>query len=163
MTRARPLLALLFLIAQLISCQQNKQVETLTANNTAHMKTVFKWQEGINAPLGYPVEVYRGGLEAADGYTSLSIGVTSGAWGAEGSGMSNSVKSIPKRIHCIWVAYAEDCMYEVDSDIDYDKMLHLFNEGFPVLRRSGIEKDTYSMIVTGFAPGGVVVIWLYGG
>ncbi|MFB9057281.1 DUF2931 family protein, partial [Mariniflexile ostreae] len=35
--------------------------------------------------------------------------------------------------------------------------------GFPVLRRSGIEKDTYSMIVTGFAPGGVVVIWLYGG
>ena len=159
------ILITLLLLTQLAACQ-NKTVptQTTTANQqaTKTMETIFKWDEGVNAPEGYPVEVYRGGFE--NGFTSLSgMGGSDNTWGSPSSGMSSGEKGIPHRINCIWVAYAEDCMYEIDCEIDYNKMLLLFNEGFySSVRKMGKKMDTYTHITAGFAPGGVVVIWLAG-
>ena len=65
------LLSFLFFIE--ISCQENKSIEK---ENTM---IKYEWTEGTSAPLGYPMEVYKGGMEyEGDGWASLDLGVTSG-------------------------------------------------------------------------------------
>ena len=162
----------LLLLTQLGSCQNKTKLDkttqpqktTTTMNDNTPIQRYFKWEQGVNAPAGYPVEVYRGGLESVSGFTSLSgMGGSSNTWGSPSSGMSSGEKEAPNRINCIWVAHAEDCMYKIDCAIDYDRMIQLFNEGFiDSNRRRGRKMDTYDVITTGFAPGGVVVIWLVG-
>ncbi|AFL97905.1 DUF2931 family protein [Ornithobacterium rhinotracheale] len=118
------------------------------------------------APLGYPVEVYRGGFETKEGYfRSLVSGITTGkhGWGYGGGGMSSYMAPIPDHLHTIWFSYAESCFYEVDTEIDKAKMLALFREGYDWLDANGkIRPDNYNEIIAGFAPGGVVVVWVAG-
>ncbi|MFD2909853.1 DUF2931 family protein [Flavobacterium ardleyense] len=164
-------LLFIILVTQLGACQnkhiEKPPIESKNMQTTQHIKTTFQWSEGLNAPLGYPVSVYRGGLELSSGFVGLSGLATAsgfGGWGAEGNGMSNGIKSLPKRINCIWLSYAEDCMYEINCDVDYEKTLKLFNEGFiDSNRKRGRKMDTYNKIMVGFAPGGVVVLWASGG
>ncbi|KQO22471.1 hypothetical protein ASF10_08830 [Flavobacterium sp. Leaf82] len=164
------------------SCQEkkvtNKQADKLSIQDTlTNMETNFKWQEGLSCPEGYPIEVYRGWLEGPlvsngvnekpNSTTSISgFGTTTGIgnWGENSSGMSQGIKPIPQRLNCIWYSYVEDIMYEIDTEIDYPKMVKLFNEGFQDSnRKRGKVMTTYNHITIGFAPGGVVVVWLKGG
>ncbi|WP_244285496.1 DUF2931 family protein, partial [Flavobacterium araucananum] len=141
------------------------------------MQTNFKWQEGLSCPSGYPIEVYRGWLEgplvsngvneSPNSTTSISgFGTTTGmgGWGKNSSGMSQGVKPIPQRLNCIWYSYVEELMYEIDTELDYPKMVKLFNEGFQSsVRKRGKVMITYDTITVGFTPGGVVVVWLQNG
>ncbi|WP_316634874.1 DUF2931 family protein [uncultured Flavobacterium sp.] len=129
----------------------------------------FEWEENLNCPPGYPVEVYRGGLEGNAAYASLSNGTSTGlrGWGCSGSGSSYGKKALPNRINCIWVSYAERCLYNIDSAIDYDKLEQLFEEGYQdssfFFNGNGeYKKTTFDTIIVGFAPGGVCVIWAMG-
>ncbi|CAM3749831.1 DUF2931 domain-containing protein [Flavobacterium gelidilacus] len=169
-------LLFILLITQLSSCQNKKaQKEKIEATQTKEMQTTqiekFRWQDGSTCPIGYPIEVYRGGFESADGgYVDLQAGTDSGegGWGDPGTGgMSDGIKAVPNRLHVQWVAYAEDCVYEIDTEIDYEKMVHYFKEGYQeslvFLNKNGkYEKETYTSIVVGYAPGGAVYIWLHG-
>lgn len=129
----------------------------------------FEWEGNNNAPLGYPIDVYEGGLESKDGgYTGLSLGTSSGihGWGAIGAGMSSGRKAVPDRLNVTWLSYAEDTFYHIDCPIDYDKMVRYFKEGFEEMEVSGSGKtrhETYRYIIVGYAPGGIVVIWLSNG
>ncbi|HCA07809.1 DUF2931 family protein [Chryseobacterium sp.] len=152
------LLSLLFFIQ--ISCQEKKEHQKTKA------MTKYEWLDATSAPLGYPVDVYRGGFESADGeFTSLFSGTTGGVWGDANRGMSNGEKSIPNHLHVIWVSYAEKIFYEIDTDLDNGKMTDLFKNGY-YTPSSGDNpnprKENYSKIIVGFAPGGVVVLWLSG-
>ena len=132
-------------------------------NKNMQQDIMFDWQEGTAAPLGFPMQVYQGGLTAMDGYTSLDHGPITGYWGQPGSGMSSGRKLIPKLLHVKWLSFAERCFYEVDVELDYDRMLQLFKDGYYVkVGALGIQKKTYNKITVGFAPGGVVVVWLSG-
>lgn len=160
-------LSLLLLLTVTSSCQKNAAKNNVTTknNNTKRMDTEkFYWQENINSPLGFPVEVYKGGLEAADGsYVSLSIGPHTGNWGDLGSGMSSGVKAVPNRLNVTWISFAENVFYDIDTEIDYDKMVQLFKEGYQEDNKKwGRRKEEYKTIIVGFAPGGVAVIWLAG-
>ncbi|OUL60270.1 DUF2931 family protein [Flavobacterium sp. AJR] len=141
------------------SCQHKKQDKEMN-------EPKFEYEGNICSPLGYPIDVYEGGLESSSGSTSLYLGVTTGRWGSNGGGMSHSEKAVPKRLNVTWLAYAEDTFYTIDCDIDYDKMLRLFKEGYQdrmwFLNDGRYQTDTFNAIVVGFAPGGVVVIWLNG-
>ncbi|KFF23420.1 DUF2931 family protein [Chryseobacterium vrystaatense] len=153
------LLSLLFFIQ--ISCQEKKDHKKTKA------MTKYEWLDATSAPLGYPVDVYRGGLESSDGeFTSLYSGTTGGSWGEANRGMSNGIKSVPDHLHVIWVSYAEKIFYEIDTDIDYDKMYALFQKGYLVPSTSKDNpqprKENYDQIIVGFAPGGTVVVWLSG-
>ena len=164
------LLALIVLGTQLVACQNKNNMNTQTTNDTIPEA----WEEMCNAPQGYPIEVYEGGLEElnADGevlnYTGLNYGLSTGVrgWGSSGGGTKRSWY-VPTHINCIWLSYAEGVFYHIDSPIDYNKMLKLFQEGYPnslaFLNYGERKKSYYKSIITGFAPGGVVVIWLYGG
>ncbi|KFF19216.1 DUF2931 family protein [Chryseobacterium sp. JM1] len=152
------LLSLLFFIQ--ISCQEKKEHQKTKA------MTKYEWLDATSAPLGYPVDVYRGGFESADGeFTSLFSGTTGGIWGDANRGMSNGEKSIPNHLHVIWVSYAEKIFYEIDTDLDNGKMTDLFKNGY-YTPSSGDNpnprKENYNKIIVGFAPGGVVVLWLSG-
>jgi hypothetical protein len=164
MTKLIKLLIFGMLISLTASCQ-NKQQNMVIENKTSAPQ--FKWEESLCSPLGYPMEIYKGGLEGNGSYASLDSGTTDGEWASSGAGSSYGVKTLPNRINCIWVSYAEGCFYSIDSPIDYDKMVQLFKEGY---QDSGAyfnsdgeyEKRTYTKIITGLAPGGVVVIWVMG-
>lgn len=151
----KKIVVLFILITNIISCQ-NKRV----------MEQEFEWEEKKTAPLGYPVEVYRGGFETKEGYfRSLVSGITTGkhGWGYGGGGMGSYMAPIPDHLHTIWFSYAESCFYEVDTEIDKAKMLSLFREGYNrVDANDKIRPDNYNEIVAGFAPGGVVVVWVAG-
>ncbi|OXA85888.1 DUF2931 family protein [Flavobacterium hercynium] len=154
-------LALLFTLT--ISCQNKKENKEMNIEK-------FYYQPTITCPLGYPVEVYRGGLESQDGsFEPLNLGTHTGkgGWGHTGGSMSSGIKSIPNRLNLIWVSYAEDTFYSIDCDIDYNKMVEKFKEGYQdsafFFNKNGkYKKETYSYIVVGFAPGGIVVVWLAG-
>lgn len=131
------------------------------------MSKEFRWAEATSSAYGYPIDVYMGGLQSADGdFTSLYSGTTHGEWGSANSGMRDGIRTIPNHLHVIWVSYVEGVFYEIDTPIDYDKMVSLFREGYyiPSLDKDYPEprKEEYKKIITGFAPGGVVVIWLEG-
>lgn len=125
---------------------------------------MFDWLDGTAAPVGFPIQVYEGGLTSMDGtYTGFPDAITMGGWGKTNDGMSSGRKPIPKLLHVKWLSFAERCFYEVDVELDYNKMLQFFKEGYYTkIGVLGIQKKTYDKITVGFAPGGVVVVWLSG-
>jgi hypothetical protein len=149
---------LLLLLTTTTACQNKKETENMN-------EPKFKYESCVCSPLGYPVEVYKGGLEGKD-FSSLSLGIDTGIWGSSGGGMGSKEATVPNRINLIWMSYAEATLYSIDCAIDHDKMVKLFQEGYlsyaSFLGFGRREMDYYDTIITGFAPGGVVVIWLYG-
>lgn len=142
----------IILITQFGACQSKKQ------NNM--QETKFTWKPTFTSPKGFPVEVYSGGF--ADPYQSLHFGISTGSWGETGGSMSEST-TIPRGLEVTWLAYAEDCFYSINCDIDSKKIEQLFNEGFETRGASGkLKHQNYYYIIAGFAPGGVVVVWMAG-
>ena len=159
------ILTLGLLLTLTSSCQEKKTQKKMQATKTEK----FEYEATGNCPVGYPVEIYRGGFEMEDGgYVSLQAGTHTGiaGWGANGAGMSDGLKAVPNRLNVQWVAYAENCVYEINTEVDYDKMVQYFKEGYfdalAFLNRGANKKETYTYIVVGYAPGGAVYIWLAG-
>jgi hypothetical protein len=159
----KKILSLGLLITLTSSCQNKKEKTMQTATEQ------FDWVEAVNAPQGYPIEVYRGGFILKNG---RSVGMFSGPthleWGGDINGMNSGVKPLPVRLNVIWVSFRERCLYEIDCALDYDKMLDLFNEGFQdsafFFNKNGTyKKVTYNIIQAGFLPGGGVVVWVGAG
>lgn len=151
------IIAIILLVTiQLASCQSKRK----------NMIEKFEWEEGKAAPLEYPIEVYRGGFSNKQGgFTSLYGGLTTGQgyWGYPDNGMTSGKHSLPDHIHVQWLSFAEDAIFEVDADIDQEKIASYFRKGFKRRGASGkIRHEEYTQVVAGFAPGGVVVIWVSG-
>lgn len=163
------ILSITLLLALGSACQNKETNEKMVKSEEKIPKA---WEEMGNSPLEYPAEVYKGGLEKRDAvgnvldYVGLNNGLFTGPWGASGSGMSGG-RFVPTHINCIWLSYAENIFYKIDCAIDHDKMLKLFQEGYPdsmwFFNDGRRVKSYFNSILTGFAPGGVVVIWLAGG
>jgi len=152
------LLSFLFFIQ--ISCQDKK------SDQKTKTMTKYEWTEGTSAALGYPMEVYKGGIECEGGeWVGLNFGIASGnqGWGTINNGMSNGFKSLPKRLDFIWMSYLENQFYQVDTEIDTEKIRKYFSQGFEIKGASGKPQHlNYDVISVGMAPGGVVVVWISG-
>jgi hypothetical protein len=150
--------AVLLLLTITTACQNKQQNKENKEMNIEK----FYWMESTSSPIGYPIDVYQGGI----GSVSLANGTDTGPWGLAGNGMSSGIKEVPRRLDVVWLSYAENTFYSIDCEVDYDKMVRLFKEGYlnsmAFFNRDVLEKETYRTIVVGFAPGGVVVVWLYG-
>lgn len=160
------LLSIALLLTLSSACQNKKEdMKKYSIMGDQGFKPEFEWVENLNCPPGYPVEVYQGGLEGAGLTNGTSTGLA--GWGTLGSGSSYGKKRLPSYIDCIWVSYAERCLYSINSDIDYDKLLQVFEEGYQdssfFFNVDGeYKKRTFNTIIVGFAPGGVCVIWASG-
>ena len=151
----------LFAFSQLASCQNKNEKNMCTE--------IYDWKETISCPPGYPIEVYKGGLQnLQEGtYTSLNLGLHRGlgGWGSQGRSMDSGVKPLPKHLNVAYLSYAENKFFQVDSDLDYEKMASLFRKGYDIKATSGsgkIRHENYNTVIVGFAPGGVCVVWIAG-
>jgi hypothetical protein len=149
-----------FLFFTQISCQEKKE------HQKTKTMTKYEWTEGTSAPLGYPMEVYKGGIECEGGeWVGLSFGIVPGnhSWGSINNGMSNGFKSLPRRLDFIWMSYMENQFYQIDTDIDTEMIRKYFSKGFEIKGASGKGQHlNYDVISVGMAPGGVVVVWVAG-
>lgn len=145
-----------------VSCQENKE------NKNTKEKTItkYEWTEGTSAALGYPMEVYKGGMEyEGNGWVGLSFGMIPGihGWGSINNGMSSGFKGLPTRLDFIWMSYTENQFYQIKADIDTEKIREYFSEGYKIKGASGkIQHLNYDVVCVGMAPGGVVVVWIAG-
>lgn len=149
-----------FLFFTQISCQEKKE------DQKTKTMTKYEWTEGTSAPLGYPMEVYKGGIECEGGeWVGLGFGIVPGsnAWGSINHGMDNGFKSLPTRLDFVWMSYMENQFYQIDTDIDTEKIRKYFSQGFEIKGASGkVQHLNYNVIAVGMAPGGVVVVWVAG-
>ncbi|MCY0971105.1 DUF2931 family protein [Chryseobacterium wangxinyae] len=128
---------------------------------------IYDWKETISCPPGYPVEVYKGGLQnlKEGNYVSLNLGIHRGleGWGSQGRSMDSGVKPLPDHLNVVYLSFAEDKFFQVDCDLDHEKIASLFRKGYESKGASGATRhENYNTVIVGFAPGGVCVIWIAG-
>ena len=126
----------------------------------------------ISAPPGYEmwtVDGYVGYLNAQDevigGFWARS---GDGGWGMCGTEMSGDLDQYPARVHLRWFSVAENQFYDLDAKLPVEKMRQIYEKGFqnwlPITRDGEKLRDyqTFSRIQFMLAPGGGVVVKLYG-
>ncbi|WP_129714458.1 DUF2931 family protein [Pedobacter sp. SYP-B3415] len=149
------------------SAKQRTDVDTgISASGFSARQRHFFWEECVSCPEGYPVHIVSGKFNLMDGSVcSLALGFCSGleGWGAPGSGLSASVRSMPEHIDVTWFSLAEKRCYHLHAKINTDLIGQLFEKGYIHDKENrSPQRLTYDMINVGLAPGGLVVIWLCG-
>ncbi|WP_230037132.1 DUF2931 family protein [Chryseobacterium sp. Bi04] len=124
----------------------------------------YKWLPTESSPLLYPMNIYKGHLFLEDG-SSVYIpcsGSSHTGWGYSGSmhTQGSDLKAVPVKLEVTWASFLENKFYTGSWDLPVDKIKELFKEGTVNWRTN--EKEGYSSVVVGLAPGGVVVVWMYG-
>ena len=149
------------LLSQVVACQLFMPIE-----NNNNMKEKYVWDARSGAPLGYPIAVYAGGFILKGGtLVDLYSGISTARspWGTATGGMERAA-NFPHRLKVTWISFAEDCEYRIDVPLDAQKIEDIFKEGYLIRNAYGdLMESDYDEIVAGFAPGGVVSVWVEGG
>ncbi|MBF7093624.1 DUF2931 family protein, partial [Flavobacterium sp. ALJ2] len=123
------------------------------------MEKKYEWSADISAPREYPVEVYTG---AVGGYFFSQMGGFSNTgWG--GGGSVDFIKApLPENLDMTWLSYVDDKFYKGEWKLPTEKIKQLFDEGFYAKRGEEAVTEPYKYIKIGFAPKGMVVVWVAG-
>ncbi|MCD0476593.1 DUF2931 family protein [Flavobacterium sp. EDS] len=123
------------------------------------MEKKYEWSASISSPREYPVEVYTG---AAGGYFFSQMGGFSNTgWG--GGGSVDFIKApLPDKLDMTWLSYVDDKFYTGEWKLPTEKIQQLFDEGFYAKRGEEGVTEPYKYIKIGFAPKGMVVVWVAG-
>lgn len=153
-------LIIALIVVSFTSCNSQEKNKDNSQNKT--MKK-FEWRPTANAPKYYPAEIISGNFYMEDnssiyipkGHTLMS------GWGKTGAThvVGEDFKAIPNKFDIKWVSYLEEKFYGGSFTLPKDKITNLFEEGFIGLLG---KKTTYTNILIGLAPGGIIVVWLYG-
>ncbi|WP_228452341.1 DUF2931 family protein, partial [Chryseobacterium sp. c4a] len=124
----------------------------------------YEWLPTANAPELYPTEIYNGNLYLEDGnqvYIPTSVPNCNG-WGNAGSTHSQGedLKALPVKMDITWASFKENKFYTGSWDMPIDTLKKLFEKGTIDWRTGRI--SNYTEIRVSCAPGGVVVVWVYG-
>ena len=145
----------LFLPLQLASCQNHN------SNNKDMNEPEYEWGISVNAPIGYPIHVYAGKVGPQYIISELWCSTEEPDWGSAYANEGNDPKELPKDIDIVWFSFIENCFYNLQAPLDYEKIEKLFKEGFEQRIRYGeLRHTTYNGLVVGLAPGGTVVVWV---
>ena len=145
----------LFLPLQLASCQNHN------SNNKDMNEPEYEWGISVNAPIGYPIHVYAGRVGPEYIMSDLWCSTEEPDWGSAYVNEGNDPKELPKDIDIVWFSFIENCFYNLQASLDYEKIEKLFKEGFEQRIRYGeLRHTTYDGLVVGLAPGGTVVVWV---
>lgn len=148
-------LLFLLLTLQLASCQNNIPKEE------AMNEPEYEWGISVNAPIGYPIHVYAGKVGRQYIMSDLWCSTEEPDWGSAYVNEGNDPKELPKDIDIVWFSFIENCFYNLQAPLDYEKIEKLFKEGFERRIRYGeLRHTTYDGLVVGLAPGGTVVVWV---
>jgi len=82
-------------------------------------------------------------------------------WGDAGSAhiVGDDFKAIPQQLQITWVSYTENKSYTGTFNLSQRKIRQLFEQGYTDQR--GI-KENFSTLNVGLAPGGTVILWIFG-
>jgi len=146
------------------SCKDNTNTTKPSTMNVFKKDKSYDWSPTESAPENYPIAVHSGTFFLNNSHVaSIPDGgrTVQNGWGKQGSMwvVGDDVKPIPDRLNLTWLSYTENTFYTGDFDLPREKIVNLFEEGF--LNRMN-QHTTYTGIVCGMAPGGVVSIWLIG-
>ena len=145
----------LFLPLQLASCQNHN------SNNKDMNEPEYEWGISVNAPIGYPIHVYAGRVGPEYIMSDLWCSTEEPDWGSAYVNEGNDPKELPKDIDIVWFSFIENCFYNLQASLDYEKIEKLFKEGFEQrIRYRELHHTTYNGLVVGLAPGGTVVVWV---
>ena len=154
-TFVRKIWLFLFLPLQLASCQNHN------SNNKDMNEPEYEWGISVNAPIGYPIHVYAGRVGPEYIMSDLWCSTEEPDWGSAYVNEGNDPKELPKDIDIVWFSFIENCFYNLQAPLDYEKIEKLFKEGFEQRIRYGeLRHTTYDGLVVGLAPGGTVVVWV---
>ena len=154
-TFLRKIWLFLFLPLQLASCQNHN------SNNKDMNEPEYEWGISVNAPIGYPIHVYAGRVGSEYITSDLWCSTEEPDWGSAYVNEGNDPKELPKDIDIVWFSFIENCFYNLQASLDYEKIEKLFKEGFEQRIRYGeLRHTTYDGLVVGLAPGGTVVVWV---
>ena len=154
-TFVRKIWLFLFLPLQLASCQNHN------SNNKDMNEPEYEWGISVNAPIGYPIHVYAGRVGPEYIMSDLWCSTEEPDWGSAYVNEGNDPKELPKDIDIVWFSFIENCFYNLQAPLDYEKIEKLFKEGFEQRIRYGeLRHTTYNGLVVGLAPGGTVVVWV---
>ena len=121
----------------------------------------YEWGISVNAPIGYPIHVYAGRVGPEYIMSDLWCSTKEPDWGSAYVNEGNDPKELPKDIDIVWFSFIENCFYNLQASLDYEKIEKLFKEGFEQRIRYGeLHHTTYDGLVVGLAPGGTVVVWV---
>ena len=149
------LLFLLLLSVLLTHCQNNIPKEE------AMNEPEYEWGISVNAPIGYPIHVYAGRVGPQYITSDLWCSTEEPDWGSAYVNEGNDPNELPKDIDIVWFSFIENCFYNLQASLDYEKIEKLFKEGFEQRIRYGeLRHITYDGLVVGLAPGGTVVVWV---
>ncbi|WP_165749823.1 DUF2931 family protein [Cellulophaga sp. Z1A5H] len=156
-------ISLVCILLLIIGCKDQKPTKlSEEIEEVSHMNK-FEWRPTECAPEHYPVTIYQGefATEEDDYFEIPKGGVISQGWGMYGSTWITGpdFKSIPIKLRIIWISYTENQFYYGDFDLPKEKITALFQQGF-VSRRGN--RETYSNLTVGLAPGGAVSVWMMG-
>ena len=154
-TFVRKIWLFLFLPLQLASCQNHN------SNNKDMNGQEYEWGISVNAPIGYPIHVYAGRVGPEYIMSDLWCSTEEPDWGSAYVNEGNDPKELPKDIDIVWFSFIENCFYNLQASLDYEKIEKLFKEGFEQrIRYRELHHTTYNGLVVGLAPGGTVVVWV---
>lgn len=127
-----------------------------------HMEK-FEWLPAACAPKLYPAEIVKGDFIFEDG-RSIYIPakwLMHNGWGDAGSMhiVGDDFKPVPVQLEITWLSYTERKFYNGKFDLPQRKIRQLFEQGYTDDR--GI-KENFSTLNVGVAPGGTVVLWIFG-
>lgn len=125
--------------------------------------TTFDWIAAESAPKHYPMEIIQGTFLYKGEDQGLYIpsgGTLDGGWGKPISShvVGPERKPLPDRLQITFFSYAESQFYRGEFTLPYDVILQMFQDGVA----ANEAQPTYSKIIAGIAPGGVVAVWLHG-
>ena len=154
-TFLRKIWLFLFLPLQLASCQNHN------SNNKDMNEPEYEWGISVNAPIGYPIHVYAGRVGPQYITSDLWCSTEEPDWGSAYVNEGNDPNELPKDIDIVWFSFIENCFYNLQASLDYEKIEKLFKEGFEQRIRYGeLRHTTYNGLGVGLAPGGTVVVWV---
>jgi len=124
----------------------------------------YEWLPTSNAPELYPTYIHDGHFYLEDGgsvYIPTS-GTNHNGWGNDGSThtQGEDLKALPVKLDITWASYIENKFYTGSWEMPLDTLKKLFEKGTIAWRNGRV--SNYSDIRVGCAPGGIVVVWVYG-
>ncbi|MCY0967480.1 DUF2931 family protein [Chryseobacterium wangxinyae] len=124
----------------------------------------YEWLPTANAPELYPTRIHDGHFYLEDGGSVYipTAAINHNGWGNDGSTHSQGedLKALPVKMDITWASYMENKFYTGSWDMPIDTLKKLFEKG-NIDWRTG-KASNYTEIIVNCAPGGIVVVWVYG-
>lgn len=151
---------LLLLLVIVVSCKNDK--------NMVEKFESFEWNAQTSGDASCPVRVVYGEFIMSDGSTGFipSGEYLNGSWGWSGSTMlvGDERKKVPDSLRIVWFSYAENKFFKGHFQLPQKKMYDIFKKDYGTYKTPDGEENQnkFSEIVLGFAPQGMVTLWIQG-